>query len=81
MVKNLPEMQEMWVQFLGWEDLLEKDTATYSSFLPGKSHGQRSLVGYSKRVQHNLATKTVTLKVRSQNDFVHFYVTLLIEDA
>ena len=29
-------------------------------FLPGKSHGQRSLVGYSpchKRVGHNLATK------------------------
>ena len=30
-------------------------------FLPGKSHGQRSLVGYSpwgrKRVRHNLATK------------------------
>ena len=30
-------------------------------FLPGKSHGQRSLVGYSpwghKRAGHNLATK------------------------
>ena len=24
MVKNLPEMQEMWVQFLGWEDLLRR---------------------------------------------------------
>ena len=33
MVKNLPEMQETWVQSLGWEDLLEKDMATHSSIL------------------------------------------------
>ena len=26
---------------------LEKEMATYSRFLPGKSHGQRSLAGYS----------------------------------
>ena len=26
-------MQETWVQFLGWEDPLEKDIATYSSIL------------------------------------------------
>ena len=30
---------------VGWEDPLEKEMATCS--LPGKSHGQRSLVGYS----------------------------------
>ena len=35
------------VQILGWEDLLEKEMAIHSIFLPGKSHGQRSLVGYS----------------------------------
>ena len=33
MVKNLPEMQETWVRSLGWEDLLEKETATHSSNL------------------------------------------------
>ena len=33
MVKNLPEMQETWVRSLGWEDLLEKETATHSSIL------------------------------------------------
>jgi len=27
------------VQFLGWEDFLEKETAIHSIFLPGKSHG------------------------------------------
>ena len=33
MVKNLPAMQETWVQTLGWEDPLEKGTATHSSIL------------------------------------------------
>ena len=47
MVKNLPGMQETWVQSLGWEDPLEKARATHSSTLPGESHGGRSLVGYS----------------------------------
>ena len=35
------------VQSLGWEDPLEKEMAIHSSILPGKSHGQRSLEGYS----------------------------------
>ena len=30
MVKNLPAMQETRVRSLGWEDLLEKGTATHS---------------------------------------------------
>ena len=42
-------MQEMWVQSLDQEDPLEKQVATHSVFLPGKSYGQRSLVGYSSR--------------------------------
>ena len=32
-VKNLPAVQENWVQSLGWEDTLEKGVATYSSIL------------------------------------------------
>ena len=32
-VKNLPAMQENWVQSLGWEDPLEKGKATHSSIL------------------------------------------------
>ena len=32
---------------LGWKDPLEKGMATHPVFLPGKSHGKRSLVGYS----------------------------------
>ena len=38
----------MQFRFLGWEDLLEEEMATHSSILlPGESHGQRSLMGYS----------------------------------
>ena len=33
LVKNPPAMRETWVQFLGWEDLLEKEKATHSSIL------------------------------------------------
>ena len=59
-VKNLPTMQETWVQFLDQEDPLEKEMETHSSMLAGESHGQRSLAGYSPwvpRVGHDLATK------------------------
>ena len=34
LVKNLPAMQETWVQSLGWEDPLEKEMAAHSSILP-----------------------------------------------
>ena len=33
MVKNLPAMWETWVWSLGWEDPLEKGTATHSTIL------------------------------------------------
>ena len=33
MVKNLPAVWETWVEFLDWEDSLEKGTATHSSIL------------------------------------------------
>ena len=32
-VKNLPEVQETQILFLGWEDPLEKEMATHSSIL------------------------------------------------
>ena len=35
-VDNLPAMQEIWVQSLGWEDPLEKEMATHSSILAWK---------------------------------------------
>ena len=36
LVKNLPAMQETWVQFLGQEDALEKEMAIRSSILAWK---------------------------------------------
>ena len=57
MIKNTPAMQETWVQSLVPEESLEKEMATTPAFLPGESHGQRSLAGYSpwgrKRVGHD----------------------------
>ena len=32
-VKNLPAVQETWVQYLGQEDPLEREMATHSSIL------------------------------------------------
>ena len=46
-VKNSLAKQEMQILSLGQEDALEKEMATHSSILPGKSHGQGSLVGCS----------------------------------
>ena len=48
-VKNLPTMQETWVQYLGWDDSLEEgghgNPLQYSCL--ENPHGQRSLMGYS----------------------------------
>ena len=57
MVKNQSAMQEIWVQSLGWEDLLEKGLAIHSSILawkipwtkePGELQSMES-----QRVEHN----------------------------
>ena len=47
MVTNVPAMQENQVQSLGQEDPLEKGMVPTPVFLPGESHGQRSLKGHS----------------------------------
>ena len=39
--------EETQVQSLDQEDPLEKEMATHCSVLAGKSHGQKSLAGYS----------------------------------
>ena len=48
-VKNPPTKQETRVLSLGQEDSLEVEIATQSSNLARKSHGQRSLEGYSSQ--------------------------------
>ena len=46
-IKHRPTMRETRVLSLSQEDPLEKEMATHSVLLPGKSQGQRSLVAYS----------------------------------
>ena len=43
----MQEMQETLVQSLAGQDRLEKEMLLTPVFLPGESHGQKSLVGYS----------------------------------
>ena len=47
MVKRLSTKWDTQVRALGWEDPLEKKWQSTLGLLPGESHGQRSLVGYS----------------------------------
>ena len=60
-VKNPPAMKETRAWSLGWGITWRRKWKPTAVFLPGRSHGWRSLVGYSprgcKRVGHNLVTK------------------------
>ena len=40
-VKNLPAMQETWLQSLGWEDPLEEGIATLSRILVWRQRSYR----------------------------------------
>ena len=57
MVKNLPTVQETWVQSLGWEESLEEVMATHSSILAWRipwTEEPRGLQSMgSQRVRHN----------------------------
>ena len=67
-VQNLPAVWDTWVQSLSWEDLLEKGMATFSIFLPGEFHGQRSPVGYSPwGCRESDTTKWLTLSFSSMS--------------
>ena len=55
-----PAMQETWVRSWGWEDPWRRKRQPTPVFLPGKSHGWRSLVQAAvhglQRVRHDGAT-------------------------
>ena len=48
LVKNLPAMQETWVQSLGWEDPLERERLLTPVFWPGEFHGLYSPWGHKE---------------------------------
>ena len=56
-VKNLPAVQETWVRFLGWKDILEEGMAAHSGILAWRipwteEPGGLQSMG-SQRVGHN----------------------------
>jgi len=63
MVKNLPAMQETWVQCLGWEDHWEKGMTTQSSILawriPWTEEPSRLQSVGAQRVGDDWATNTL----------------------
>ena len=63
-VKNLPAMQETWVQSLGWKDPLEKGRATHSSILAWRIPWRKEPWGYKsmglQRARHDWVTFTFT---------------------
>ena len=76
MIKNPSVIQETPVQSLGPEDPLRREWLPTLVFLPGESHGPRSLAGYSpwgcieldmtKRLStHTLAFYQMTLSLKS----------------
>ena len=76
MVKNLPAMQEIQLQSLGWEDLLEKEMAIHSSILAWRIPWTEDLVGYSPwghkeldtTEQLTLSLSYIHLKIHDIND-------------
>ena len=67
MVNNLPGI---WVQSLGWEDLLEKAIATHSSILAWEIPWTEELGGLQsmglQSIGHNWATNTITINYMIQ---------------
>ena len=79
MVKNLPAMQETWVQSLGWEGTLGRAWQPTPVFLPGKSPGTEEPGGGglqsmgSQRVGHDWATKHSTVICRKESFILRFF--------
>ena len=76
-VKNPPSMQETQVWSLGGEDSLEKGMATQSS-IPGKSHGQRSLVGCSPRGHKESDVTNICTSSFKQQKFFFLFKNVFI---
>ena len=62
-VKNQPSTQETKVWSLGQEDPLEETGQPTPVFLPGESHGQRSLVGYPSNQKESYRPDRLTLSL------------------
>ena len=66
-LKNLPAIQATQVWPLGWEDPWRREWQPPPVFLPGESHGQKSLMGYSPWGHTELdTTEWLTLSLEFQ---------------
>ena len=65
-------MWETWVWSLGWEDPWRRKWQPTPVFLPRKSHGQRSLIGYSPW-GHKESDMTVWLHFQFQCQWSCYY--------
>ena len=77
MVKNLPTMQETWVQSLGQEDPLEDGMATHSSILAWKNPMDR---GAWWAMIHGVAKSWPQLKRLSTHEHIVNSVFCLFEE-
>ena len=81
MVKNLPAMQEMWVQSQGWEDPLEKEMATHSSILAWEISWTEEPGGLQsmglQRARHYWASNTTQHNTTQHNYIIKWYLGLL----
>ena len=79
-LKRLPSMRETWVQFLGWEDALEKEMATHSSILAWRIPWTEEPGGLqstgSQRVGHDWA-QTWCLNLTYSNYCFSMYILLM----
>ena len=68
MVKNQPVMQETQFKSCVWKIPRRREWRQIPVFLPGESHGQKSLVSYSPWGHKELdATEQLTIFHRIQN--------------
>ena len=76
-IKNLPAMQETWLQSLGWEDPLREEMAIHLSILVWKMPWTEEPAGYSSWGCKESDTKeqlTLSL-IRSNIQYISLSVT------
>ena len=73
MIKNLSLVQEMQVRSLGWEDPLEKEMATHSSFLALKIPWTEEPVGLQ-----SMGSQSWTCLTDIQVEFISFFFLIFI---
>ena len=73
----MQETQEIWVRSLGQKDPLWRKWQPTPVLLPGESHGQRSLAGYSPRDSKELDI-TKQLSIDQLQFMVNYYINFFL---